>query len=255
MAALLRPAPAVLLAALLFSVGPLHARQADSTSRSHKLFRTTEPLVMWVQADFQTGFQDRGSLSTKRYPAKLRFLDEKGDTVSLDVTLNTRGHYRLKGSTCSFPPLKVRFDKEKTKGTAFSGMGSLKLTTNCQKGENYAQNVYVEYAIYGMYNLLTPLSLRARLATVTWLDPADPAFTITRPGFWTEEESDMAKRNKGKVLMQKGGGAGDMDTIAGGSAVYPGDGRDFGVLGQGRQHRLAHSAQGAVDDDSYGAHR
>jgi hypothetical protein len=211
MAALLRTAPGLLLAALSFSAGPLHARQADSTSRPHRLFRSTDLLVMWLQADFKTVFKDRDSLSTKRYPAKLRFLGEKGDTVSLDVTLNTRGHYRLKASTCAVPPLKVRFDKEKTKGTAFSGMGSLKLTTHCQKGENYAQNVYVESAVYGMYNLLTPLSLRARLATITWLDSADPAFTIIRPGFWTEEESDMAKRNKGKVLMQKGGGAADMD--------------------------------------------
>jgi hypothetical protein len=168
---------------------------------------------MWLQSDFKTVFKDRDSTSTKRYPATLRFLNDKGDTLSLDVQLGTRGHYRLKATTCEFPPLKVYFDKEKAKGTEFGGEGSLKLTTHCQKGDRYAQNVFVEYAAYEMYHVLTPVSLRARLATITWLDPKDPKFTITRPGFWTQDEDDMAKEVKGKILMQQGGNSAEMDQL------------------------------------------
>ena len=186
------------------------AKARDSTdNRPNRLFRSTEPVVMWLQADFKTVFKDRDSMSTKRYPATLKWLGEKGDTLSTEVQLATRGHYRLR--TCSAPPLKVYFDKEKTKGTLFGGEGSYKLTTHCQKGDRYTQNVFVEYATYGIYNVLTPISLRARLATITWIDPKDPNFTITRPGFWTEDEEEMAKRNMGKVLMQTGGNAAEMD--------------------------------------------
>jgi hypothetical protein len=188
------------------------AQKPDSTrGRPARLFRSTEPVVMWLTSDFKTVFKDRDSTSTKRYPATMRFLTEKGDTASLDVQLATRGHYRLKASSCSVPPLKVFFDKEKTKGTLFAGEGSLKLATHCQKGERYAQNMYVEYAIYAMYNVFTPLSLRARLATVTWSDPRDPGFAITRPGFWTEDDDEMAARNHGKILTQTGGHAEEMD--------------------------------------------
>lgn len=194
---------------MVFPLG-LSAQDADSgSSRPARLFRATDPVVMSLTADFKTVFKDRDSMSTKQYPATLKYLNEKGDTITLDVKLETRGHYRLR--TCAISPLKVVFDKEKTKGTLLGGEGSLKLTTHCQKGDRYTQNVYVEYSAYGMYNALTPISLQARLATVTWLDPKDPAFTITRPGFWTEDDDGMAKRNKGKILMQQGGRPSEMD--------------------------------------------
>jgi hypothetical protein len=174
-----------------------------------RLFRGTEPVVMWLSADFKTVFKDRDSMSTKTYPATLRYLDEKGDTLSLDVQLSTRGHFRLK--TCSVVPLKVHFDKEKTRGTLFGGNGSLKLATHCEKGDDYAQRVYIEYAIYKMYRALTPVGLDARLATVTWIDPKNPSFTVTRPGFWMQDDDDMARVLRGKILMQQGGHAEDMD--------------------------------------------
>jgi hypothetical protein len=185
------------------------SRKADTTHKAARLFRSKEPLAMSLQADFKTVFKDRDSMSTKRYPAILKYVGEKNDTVTLDVKLGTRGHFRLK--KCDFVPLKVYFDKEKTKSTLFTGEGSLKLTPHCMSGDRHAQNIYVEYAIYGMYNLLTPISLEARLATITWLDPANPKFTVTRPGFWTQDEDDMAKEVRGKVIMQQGGTAGDMD--------------------------------------------
>jgi len=190
--------------------GLLAAQRPDSAPhKPTRLFRSTEPLEMTLQADFKTVFRDRDSMSTKKYPATLRFVGEKGDTTTLEVQLSTRGHYRLR--TCEFLPLKVYFDKEKAKGTPFGGEGSLKLTPHCMKGERYAQNIYVEYAIYGMYNVLTPVSLKARLANITWLDPANPKFTITRPGFWTQDDEDMAKEVRGKVLMQQGGRPSEMD--------------------------------------------
>ncbi|HEY9383369.1 MAG TPA: hypothetical protein VIP80_07615 [Gemmatimonadales bacterium] len=202
------------LLALALPAG-LAAQTPDSTksdSTPHKatrLFRSREPLEMWMQADFKAVFKDRDSMSTKKYPATLKYVGEKGDTNSLEVQLSTRGHFRLR--TCEFLPLKVYFDKEKTKGTPFGGEASLKLTPHCMKGDRYAQNIYVEYAIYGMYNVLTPVSLKARLANITWIDPNNPKFTVTRPGFWTQDEDDMAKEVRGKVLMQQGGKGSEMD--------------------------------------------
>ena len=189
--------------------GPAPEKSDSGPHKPARLFRSKEPVVMWLQADFKTVFRDRDSLSTKRYPATLKFLGEKGDTTSLEVQLATRGHYRLR--TCEFLPLKVYFDKEKTKGTVFGGEGSLKLTPHCMKADRHAQNIYVEYAVYGMYNLLTPVSLKARLAEITWIDPNNPKFTITRPGFWTQDEDDMAKEVRGKILMQQGGSASQME--------------------------------------------
>jgi hypothetical protein len=204
-----------LLAAIACAGVPAHlsaqAPEKPDTGdrRPSRLFRATGPVTMWFQADFKAVNKDRDSTSTKRFPAVMRWLGENGDTLSQDVELSTRGHFRLR--TCSYVPLKVYFNKEKTKGTLFGGEGSLKLTPHCQKGDRFAQNIYIEYATYGMYNILTPISLQARLADITWIDPKDPKFTVTRPAFWTQDEDDMAKEVRGKILMQQGGTASQMD--------------------------------------------
>lgn len=192
------------------------AQQPDSTPpKTARLFRDKEPVAMWLQADFKTVFKDRdtSAANTRRYPAVLRFLNDKGDTVRFDVQLSTRGNFRLQmqRAHCAFVPLKVYFDKEKTKGSLFGGEGSLKLTTHCNNGDRFEQNVYVEYAINSMYNLLTPISLNVRLATITYVDPNDPKFTVTRPGFWSEDQDGMAKRNRGKILMTEHATGADMD--------------------------------------------
>jgi hypothetical protein len=189
--------------------GTAKTKDDTTTHKAARLFRAKDPVALTLQADFKTVFKDRDSMSTKKYPAKLMYVGEKNDTIALDVQLGTRGHFRLK--KCDFVPLKVYFDKEKSKNTLFAGEGALKLTPHCQNGDRHAQNIYIEYGIYGMYNQLTPVSLKARLATVTYVNPSDAKFTVTRPAFWTQDEDDMAKEVRGKVLMQQGGTPGDMD--------------------------------------------
>jgi hypothetical protein len=189
--------------------------KSDSTShKPGRLFRTKETVPFWLESDFKTVFKDRDTTTgkTKRYPAVLRLLGDKGDTVSMPVQLATRGSFRLQLNRggCACPPLKVYFDKEKTKGTLFSGQGSLKLVTHCNNGDRYAQNVLIEYAIYGMYNRLTPISLKARLASVTWLDPMNPKFTVTRPGIWLQDDDELAQEVRGKIL-KVGGHADEME--------------------------------------------
>ncbi len=186
------------------------ADSAKGPPKTARLFRTADPFVMTLIADFKTVFKDRDSMSTKRFPAQLKYLGENGDSVTLDVQLATRGHYRLRPSNCAVPPIKVYFDKEKTKGGPFGGEGSLKLGTHCQTGERYAQNTLVEFAANQMYAQVSPVYLRTRLATVTWVNPNDPKFTITRPGFWIEDEDEIAKQMGGKVIMQQGGTPADM---------------------------------------------
>lgn len=183
--------------------------KADPTHRAARLFRASGPIALTLESDFKAVFKDRDSMSTKTFPGKLKFVGEKGDSVSLDVTLSTRGHFRLR--TCDFLPLKVAFNKEQTKGTIFGGEGSLKLGTHCKNGERYLQNTYVEYATNQMYNLLTPMSLKSRLTTVTYVDPGNPKFTTTQPAIWFQDQDDMVKEFGGKIVMQQGASGMDME--------------------------------------------
>ena len=211
--------PAYIVApALLLAQQPKPEAKPDTTPhKPARLFRADrEPVVAWLEADFKTVFKDRdtNSLKTRRYPAKLRYVEPKGDTVEFKVELATRGNFRLARANtrgCDYSPVKVYFNKEETRGSLFGGEGSLKLGTHCKNGDRYTQNTLMEYAIYGMYNLLTPLSFKARLSTMTWIDPGNPKFTVTQPAIWLQDDEDLAKEFRGKVIKQQGANAVEME--------------------------------------------
>lgn len=182
----------------------------DKAVQPERLFRSREPVEMTLRAPLGQVFKDRDTMSTKSWPGTIEVMDEKRGLVVIPVVLETRGHFRLQRAGCSFAPLKVRFAKDATKGTIFNDQKTLKLVTHCQAGARYEQNLLVEEATYRMYNALTPLSHRTRLARVRYV-PEDSSKALTRFGFFIEDDDDMAKRNNGKLLMQTGGSFSDME--------------------------------------------
>jgi hypothetical protein len=176
-----------------------------------RLFRDEAPLVLTLAADYRAVFSSRDTVNPRREPARLTFPGDSGP-VTVPVELSTRGHFRLKASTCGFAPLRVHFPKDQLKGTLFAGEGSLKLITHCEKSERYEQNLLVEYGVYRAYNQLTDMSHRARLARITYADTRDSARTLTRYGFFLEADKDMAERNGARVLEHGGGSYAEMDS-------------------------------------------
>jgi hypothetical protein len=67
--------------------------------------------------------------------------------------------------------------------------------THCQDDrDEYEQYVLLEYLIYRVYNTLTPLSFRVRLARITYEDSEGDRDTVTRYGFLIEHEEAVAER-------------------------------------------------------------
>lgn len=117
-----------------------------------------------------------------------------GTAEALPVQLAQRGITRRKGDVCQFPPLRVTFTSPPPAGSLFAGQRRLKLVTHCRASESFQQYVLMEYATYRLYNQLTPLSLRARLATIDYVgDSGRPI--ISRIGFFLEDIDDAARRN------------------------------------------------------------
>jgi hypothetical protein len=198
------------VAACLFATAA-SAQSDGAKAEVRRLFREDAPLAITIGADFKTVFARRDTVNQVRHPATLTFPGDSGPVV-VPIELTTRGHFRLKSSVCSFPPLKVHFPKEKLKGTVFGGNGSLKLITHCDKNPRYEQNLLIEYAIYRAYNQLTDWSHRARLSRVTYADTRDSSRTITRYGFFLEDDKDMAARNGGTLFEQLGVSYSEMDS-------------------------------------------
>ena len=184
---------------------PVLGQDAPSTEtkKPTPLFRSQEPLSLTITADFKELFKDRDTTKTTWVPATLGWT-EGGTASQMAIELTTRGHFRLKPSTCSFPPIRVRFNKDSVDKTVWDKQSTIKLVTHCKP--NYEQLVLQEYLVYRTHNLLTDLSLQARLARIEYRDTQKPDLVEAFWGFFLEDEDDMAKRNNGKLFKEQGVG-------------------------------------------------
>jgi hypothetical protein len=113
---------------------------------------------------------------------------------SLPVRLSPRGITRLRKETCQFPPLRVDLSGAPPASSLFAGQRRLKLVTHCRSSESFQQYLLLEYATYRLYNQLTPLSFRVRLAQVDYVEDNGKPLT-SRLGFFIEDLGDVASRN------------------------------------------------------------
>ena len=134
-----------------------------------------------------------------RYPAQLSYTGGDGVRHTIDVEVAPRGLSR-RFRVCDFPPLKIYFDKEKTKGTEFHGNKSLKLVTYCKSQGEYEQYNIKEYLVYRIYNLITGYSFRVRPMIVEYKDSKSAKWSISRFSFLIEDLDDVAGRNELKKL-------------------------------------------------------
>jgi hypothetical protein len=113
---------------------------------------------------------------------------------SMPAQLSPRGITRLRKDTCDFPPIRVDFTGAPPTNSIFAGQKRLKLVTHCRANASFQQYVLLEYATYRLYNLLSPMSFRARLAQVDYVEDNGRPST-SRIGFFIEDLSDVARRN------------------------------------------------------------
>ncbi len=118
------------------------------------------------------------------------------DGMTYPIALTPRGIFRK--ANCEFPPLRVELTRPAPPGSLFEHQHKLKLTAFCKKSEAFQQKILLEYAAYRLYNMMSPLSFRARLANIDYLDENGRPY-ISRVGFFIEDVSDVAKRNGLKV--------------------------------------------------------
>lgn len=125
---------------------------------------------------------------------KAATLSLAGTAESMPIQLSARGLSRRTGGICTFPPLRVDFSQPPGAGSLFAGQKRLKLVTHCQSSASYQQHLLLEYSAYRVFNLLTPLSYKVRLATVDYAEQSGKVST-SRWGFFIEDLDDLAKRN------------------------------------------------------------
>ena len=173
----------------------------QAAAQSSPLFDSGEVLELTLVADFAALEGDRGEVSPRR-PAVLWTASADGAAVGLEVTVRTRGNFRLRRSTCAFPNLRIDFG-EGAGATAFAGQDALKLVAHCRNTDDYEQNALEEYLAYRLYNLVSDASFRVRLARFVYADVNGASAPVSRLGFLVEDLDAVAARLGGIAFQSR----------------------------------------------------
>jgi len=153
------------------------------------LFLSDEILNIELRSDF-TSIRADTSSNPVFYDGRLIYHEADGKTKKFDVKVRARGDFRRRTDICSFPPLMVNFKKKEVQHTIFMGEDKLKLVTPCQREED----VIEEYLVYRMYNFVSPLSYKVRLAKIRYFDTASETELFERYSFFIEDDDRLAGR-------------------------------------------------------------
>ena len=217
-----RPKPAVIrehrlrpiLIGACFTTCALHSVIAGSQEPEKKVaaapafFDTQDPIEVTLTANIGKLRGDKRPDPPWR-PATISYKGLDGNSLTVPLQARTRGIWRLR--MCDFPPLRLNFSGETSKGSIFHKLDKPKLVSYCQDDDSYEQYILQEFQLYRIYQLLTPVSHRARLLRLTYADSASGKVRTKRYGFLLEEPKAIAARLGGKVVDQKGALPSDLD--------------------------------------------
>lgn len=179
--------------------------ESQRKANTRALFADTAPIEFSLIANYGALAKDRDTLSTKRFWGTLLVADSAGAERRIPVTLRTRGHFRLLARNCRFVPIRIDFPDSGRKNTPFAGQSGIKVGTHCQNGdERFDRYTRREYLAYRVFNQVTPLSFRARLARGTYIDSASGKTVATHVAMFIENEDDLARRAGGKIAELRG---------------------------------------------------
>jgi hypothetical protein len=112
------------------------------------------------------------------------------------IKVRLRGKSRLR--VCDFLPMRLNFKKSELEGTLFAEQDKIKLVVPCHTSERAEKNLIEEYAVYRIFNLLTPASYRVRLMRMTLRDTSRGTDTELFHTFLLEPDEQLAERLNGR---------------------------------------------------------
>jgi hypothetical protein len=211
-----------LLACLCLGVGlGVTTARADTL-----LFESHEVLELAIPLDFKSLCRPREDPDCDYTPTVLDYIDEHGAKQSLPIEIKIRGGWRSLVKNCSAPLLFIRFDEQHTVDTPFQGQSLLPLTTHCGQGLSlesikvrqsrltWEQYLLKEYLAHRLYNVITPVSLDARLVKMTYPNPDNPRRKVINYAFFTEHFESVANRNNAELLPRQSFNAEKLDQLA-----------------------------------------
>ena len=176
----------------------LHVRQVDTLVTSLDLFSESAPLNITLTLDLKR--YQREKYKGEYMP--VHFLYQLNDTLQVgrEVSLKARGKFRR--THCSLAPFWLDLRKGNEKNEEPGEINRIKVVTHCKGSQAYAEYVLKEYLCYQLYNILSPVSFRARLVRMTYVDTGRKNKETEGWAFMIEPEALLAERHNAIVVEQ-----------------------------------------------------
>jgi len=199
---------------LILFLACIYTGELHSQVPAASLFDSHSVLQLRMKVNFKELCRPRDTPDCEYEPTELVYMEGDEQKV-IPIEIRVRGGWRALASNCNVPLLFVRFPGEGTEGTPFEGQTSLPLTTHCGRSASlqdfagtgnytsYEQFLLKEYLAYRLYNELTPMSLRVRLARISYEIPNKSGRAKDNYAFFTEHFNSLAERS-GSALLQRG---------------------------------------------------
>lgn len=162
-----------------------------SPAQAGTIYESNGVLSFTIRTNFNEIVINKFANEKRSFPAI--FTDAVGKQIV--GTVASRGNSRFQA--CKFPPLKVKFT-ERQKDGIFNSVKAFKLVTHCRPGAAGTKvdpGVLIKEAmIYQMYQRITLLSFRIRLAQITYIDDQGIFPTTKELAFLIEDKGEVAKR-------------------------------------------------------------
>lgn len=129
-------------------------------------------------------------------PAKVVIVTGRNDTIALDAKVRTRGHMRL--DICSFPPLKLKFEKSELSGHHLSPLNEMDIVNHCEESDMHDQLLLKEYLAYKLWELVSPYYFKVQLIRLHYLKPDGTQAHETAYAFLMENVEELVERLAGR---------------------------------------------------------
>lgn len=138
------------------------------------------------------------NIKSDQYQAAIiSFENNRGEQTVMPVEVRPRGNFRRR--VCEFPPIKLKFPKDKLVAADLQPHNKLKLITHCIDDKAAGQeNLLKEYLAYKLYNELTDQSYRVQLIRLNYVDLKGKLSRIKRYAVLIEDTDEMAERLGGE---------------------------------------------------------
>lgn len=162
----------------------------DTLSENFGLFTKDDLLILALRFDMKEYIRKKPK--EEYMNGILTYYVSEKDSINKEIRLKSRGEFR--NGYCSFPPLKLNFRKSGFKMEDIKKIGSIKLVTHCQSGNE--EYLFKEYLVYKLYNVLTDYSFRVRLTEIDYISTTQKSKTIRSYAFFIEPLEILAERIK-----------------------------------------------------------